>query len=65
VTYIGERGNTRTQAIGALRPGETNTLDPSDVGWMVEKNETITVEADGAYIPKVLETNALLEHAPH
>jgi hypothetical protein len=65
VTYTGASGNTRTQAVGALGPGETNTLDPLDVGWTVEKQETITVEADGDYIAKVLETNGLFEQALH
>jgi len=61
VTYTGASGNSRSQTIGTLNPGETKELDPSDVKWTVEKQETISVSAAGNYIPKVLETNVLID----
>jgi hypothetical protein len=60
VKYTGASGNSKTQTIGMLKPGETKTLDPSDVRWTVEKHETISVSADGNFVPKVLETNILI-----
>jgi hypothetical protein len=61
VTYTGASGNSMTQALGTLRPGETRTLDPTAVRWTVEQHQTISVSASGMYVPKVLETNVLIK----
>jgi hypothetical protein len=60
VTYRDANGNTKSQSVGPLKPGETKTLDPSVVNWTVAKHETISVSTNGNYVPKVLETNALI-----
>ena len=61
VTYTGASGNSKTQTVGTLKPGETQTVDPSSVGWTVEKQEVISVSASGNFVPKVLKTNVLID----
>ncbi|MBM4070262.1 MAG: hypothetical protein FJ271_15100 [Planctomycetes bacterium] len=60
VTYTDATGNSVMQRVGSLRPGETKTLDPSDARWTVERHETISVAANGLYVPKALDTNVLI-----
>jgi hypothetical protein len=60
VTYTSASGNTRTQTFGTIRPGETETRDPADVDWIIEKHESIGVSAQ-SYFTKTLETDILID----
>lgn len=62
VTYTGASGNSVTQAVGTLKPNETKTLDPSQAKWTVEKHERISVSVTGNFVPKVVETNQLINN---
>ena len=59
VTYTGSSGNSKTQTIGVLKPLQSVIVDPSDVGWTIERHETISVSASGC-ISKTLQTDILI-----
>lgn len=61
VTYTDVGGNSVTQKIPSLKPNESVMLDPSLVNWRIIQNETITISAGAPYIPKVFETNTLIQ----
>ena len=59
LTYTSASGNSVSQDLGTLSPGQSKTLDPSNVNWRVVKHETISVSAS-SHIPKTLKTNVLI-----
>jgi hypothetical protein len=59
VTYAGVSGNSKSQRVGTLPPGRWVRLDPEEIDWVVERNETVRVSADG-YLSKSLATNDLI-----
>jgi hypothetical protein len=51
--------SSQSVTVGQIQPGEVKEIGTLDWGWVVEKNESVTVSADGFALPIVFTSEQL------